>query len=130
MENFDLSEESPKESFPWIPVVVGVIVLGLAALWIAHSKSENKSRLAVVSVLERELDMDQAALQAQKDKVVQLSQELEALKADIQAGQVKNHKAAVAEYNKKAAEQRTAREQWITMANQYNEKVARLRKLQ
>src|SRR5690348_11082028 len=97
--SFDLPEESKKARAPWIGILAGLFLFGLATAWILRSKEENKSREAVVAVLEKELDMDQAALQTQKDKVLQLTQQLESAKAAIRAGQVKDGKKAVADYN-------------------------------
>jgi hypothetical protein len=129
--NFGLPEEpASQESFPWLVVGVAVVLFAVAAVWIFHSKEENKSREAVVAVMEKELDMQQAALQAQKDKVVQLSQQLEGLKSQIQYGQVKDRKKAVEEFNAMAKQQNAERDKYIQMANQYNEKVAKLHQLQ
>ena len=122
--------EAPKSQFPWVVVVVAVVIFVALAAWIMHEKSGDQARDAAVAVLEKELDTDQAALQNQKDKVVQLSQQLGAMKAEIQSGQLKDRKKAVRDYNALAAQQRAERDKWIEMANQYNEKVARLRKLQ
>jgi hypothetical protein len=127
--HFDLSGEPTGKSFPW-KIILGVLVVTLiVAFWIWYGTSGQKSN-AQVTALEAQLDTDSAALAAQKDKVMQLTQQLESMKQAILAKQVSDPKKAVADYNKLAAEQRADREQYKTMANQYNEKVAKLHELQ
>src|SRR5689334_6372414 len=116
--------EPSAEGLPWLAIIAGVIIFGLLVGWILHEKTADTSRQATAAALEKELDGEQAALQSQKDKVIQLSQQLEVLKSQIEAGQLKDRKKAVENYNQLAAEQRAERDKWITMANQYNEKVA------
>ena len=129
--NFNLPGEAPgEEKFPWAVVIIGVVVFAVALVWIYHSKSENSAREAAVAVLEKDLDTDQAALQAQKDKVMQLTQQLEGLKSQIRYGQIKDKKKAVADYNAMAKQQNAERDKYIQMANQYNEKVAKLHQMQ
>ena len=127
--HFDLSDETTEKSFPW-KIVLGVLaVVLIVAFWVWYGTSGEKSN-AQVTALEAELDKDSAALQAQKDKVMQLTQELATMKQAILNKQEPDPKKAVADYNKLAAEQRADREQYKTMANQYNEKVAKLHELQ
>lgn len=129
-ESFELPEELKPQRFPWRAVVVVLVLFALAVAWIMNEKSRNKSREAVVAVLEKELDQDRTALDNQKEKVANLSQQLDTMKAMIQAGQLKGGPKVVNDYNQLAAEQRAEREKWIAMASQYNEKVSRLHKLQ
>lgn len=127
--NFDLSDEPTGSSFPW-KIVLGVLVVALIiAFWVWYGTSGQKTD-PQVAVLEAQLTTDSAALEAQKDKVMQLTQQLASMKQAILEKQVKDPKKAVADYNKLAAEQRADREQYKTMANQYNEKVAKLHDLQ
>jgi len=128
--NLDLSEEPAGSSFPWKNVILAVLAVAfLAAFWIWYSSSSQKST-AQITALEKELDADSAALQAEKDKILQLTQQLDKMKQDILAERVQDHKKAVAEYNKLAAQQRAEREQYKAMADQYNQKVSKLHELQ
>ena len=123
---FDMPEEEPSEErpFPWVAVIVGILLFGIAAAWIWHEKSQGKARAEAVAALEQELTADEAVLQAQKDKVVQISQQLDALKLKIQTGKASDAKKATDEYNALAKQQNDEREKYLSMANDYNAKVA------
>lgn len=127
---FDLPQEGPSErrSFPWAIVVAAAVLLSGLAAWILSSRSSHSQEAAVA--LEQELTTDEAALQAQKDKVVQLSEQLDSLKLRIQTGQVQDRKKATDEYNALAKQQNGEREKYLSMATDYNAKVARYKQAQ
>ena len=127
-DRFQLPEEPPKK-FPWVLVIFGAILFVVVAIWAIHSRSENSAQQAAIAALDKELDAEYPAVQAQKDKVVQLTQQLDTMKQKITTGELKG-KAAVDEYNKLAAEQRAERDKGIAMANEYNNKVSQLRKME
>jgi hypothetical protein len=130
--NLDLPEEPPPKRFPWGVLAVGAVfvVMAIVALFLVKQKPNEQAREAIIRTLEKELDLEKEALQAQRDKVLGLTNHLDSMKQAIQSGQVENRKKAVQEYNKIAAEQRAEREKFKTLANQYNEKVAKLRQLE
>ncbi len=112
---------------------MGVLILffAIAIGLILRSKSQNGARDAVAVALEQELDADRAALESQKEKVVELTQQLDAIKQKFSLGLIKDEDKpqTVKQYNQLAAQQRAERDKFTPMANAYNEKVARLRQL-
>jgi len=125
-------DEIPEKEFPWGPVVAGaiVVVMIILGIWISHAKQQEKEQEATMAALDQELAGDERAVKEERAKVENMTKSLEDLRAAIQTGQVKDKKAAVDEFNKKAAEQRTERQTFIQMADQYNQKVAKYRDLQ
>ena len=122
----------PVTRIPWGPIFVAAIFLGLGilAFWIMREKKSQKAREATVAALDQELGADEQAVKAQRAKVDDLTKRVEELRTRIQVGDVKDGKAAVAEFNKMAAEQRAERDKFIQMAEQYNQKVAKFHQLE
>src|SRR5580704_12717362 len=118
-------EEPPIKQTPWGVIIAVVIFIGLTVLvvYITREKKNEQARDAVVEILDKELETDQQAVQAQRDKVMDLSRQVESVRSRIQAGQEKNGKAAVAQFNQLAAQQRTERDKFKQMAEEYNQKV-------
>jgi hypothetical protein len=127
-DGFDLKESEPRNAsgFPWVAMGIALAIFGLAAGWIIYSKSHDSG----ASALEAELAQDKIVLMQERDKVFEMTQQLDAMKQAIQFGQGADKKQASADYNKLATEQRTQREKVKTLADQYNAKVAKLRELQ
>jgi hypothetical protein len=128
--NLDVPESAEKESFPWIPIVVIIAVIAAAAMWILHGKASRVGHDTTVDALEQQLTADEAVLDEERNKVVDMTNQLEAMKQAITFGQVKDRKKAADDYNKLAAEQNAQRDKVKTLAQHYNEKVAKLRELQ
>src|ERR1017187_8572010 len=123
--------EPPAHPIAWGPIVVVALVLamGIFAFWVMHERKADQARQAALTAIEQELGGEEQAVKDQREKVMDLSKRLEDMRAKIQVGDVPNGKAAIAEFNKLAAEQRAEREKFVTMADQYNQKVAKSRQL-
>jgi small-conductance mechanosensitive channel len=131
-DNFDSDYEPPAKDRPWglIAGVIAFVVLGALAFWATHEKKNDEARQQVLAAMDKDLTADEDAIKAQREKFMELNRQLEVLRASIQAGTEKNGKAAVAQYNKLAAQQRAEREKFAQMADAYNKKVAEFRKLE
>ncbi len=127
-----ISDEQPSRQRPLgiIAAIVTFIVFIALGYWITQQKKSDQVREQVLSALDKELTADEEALKAQREKLGELTQRVEARRAAIEMGEYKSGKAAVAEFNKLAAEQRAEREKFTKMAEEYNKKVAEYRKLE
>ena len=106
-----------------------VVAFALAAGWILYGRYYRGGSATAVAGLEQQLVTEKAALDEERNKVFDMTNQLEAMKNAIASGQVKDRKKAVAEYNQLAAEQNAQRQKVKTLANQYNTKVAKLQEL-
>ena len=123
----NLSEYDEEKGFPWA-IIIGIIVgIAIVGGWLMHMKAGKDS---VRNALQQELMADKTSLDAERQKVFDLTSELEGLKQKIAQNQVADRKAAVAQYNQVAAEQRTQREKVEALSVQYNAKVEQLENLQ
>jgi hypothetical protein len=129
--NLDMPELEEKAGFPWIGIVLAVVVVILVVGWYLHRKPQHQGQVTAVAAFEQQLNVDRAVLEDERHKVFVLTDQLEALKQQIESGELKgkDKEKAVADYSQLAAEQRAQREKVKTLADQYNEKVANLRKL-
>jgi histidinol dehydrogenase len=125
-------DEAPEKEFSWGPVIAGAIFVGMVvfAIWIVQDKKHQKEREAVLLTMDKELATDEQAVKDERRKLEEMTKSVEELRTRIQYGQVKDGKAAVEEFNKKAAEQRAEREKFVQMADQYNQKVAKFHQLE
>jgi len=114
------------------PLLVAAILIGFGifAFWAMQDKKAQKERLAATQSLEQELTADEAAVKAERGKLEDLTKRVEQLRAKIQLGDVPDGKAAVAEFNALAADQRAEREKFLQMAEQFNQKVAKFHQLE
>ena len=128
--NLDLPELEEKEGFPWVVLVVIIAAIALAGMWIIHGKSYRSGHDTTVAALEQQLSVDKVELDAARDKIFDMTNQLEAMKNAIKLGQVQDKKKAVEDYNKLAAEQNAQRDKVKTLADAYNAKVAKLHELQ
>lgn len=110
-----------------IAAVVAVVIVGIGIALLTDSSHKND---AAIQALTKELDAESATLSAQREKLVELSNHVEALKKQIDNRRVSDLKRAVEQYKVLAAQQRAQRDEYMRLAGQYNEKVAQLRKLQ
>ena len=128
----DTPDEPPVKGPPWGVIVVAALFAAMTflAFWVNHEKKSRLEREASISVLDKDLAADEAAVKAQRQKVQDLTKQIEELRNRIQYANVKDGKTAIAEFNKLAADQRAEREKFILMADQYNQKVSKFRELQ
>jgi len=132
-DKFNMPDE-PVAKGPLPPGVVAGIIIAffvIALGLIVHSKSQQKLRDAQAAALEQELDADKAALDAQKAKVTQLTQQLDAIKQKFELGLIKNEDKpkAAAEYHQLVEQQHAERDKFAPMADAYNAKVEKLQEL-
>ncbi len=130
LPDFDLPPVSEKSGFPWVIIGVVVALMGVAAWWILSGKFQHQGRQTAVAALTEQLDKDRAALDAERRKAVEMTQQLEVMKQAYELGQVPDKRQAIADYTKLEAAHQAQREKVKTLAAQYNEKLANLHKLQ
>lgn len=129
----DIGDSSSDYSAPPKPRPVGVIaavvtfiiLMGLG-LWVVREKKADSARQEKLAAMDKELTDQEALMKAQKDKLIELSAQLESMKVAMQMGK----KGTVAEYNKIAAQQRTERQTYTKMAEEYNKRVVEYKKLE
>jgi hypothetical protein len=130
LPNFDLPPLSEKSNFPWIVIVLVVVSLGVAAWWFFADKTPHQGHETAVSALEQQLDKDRAALDAERAKAVDMTQQLEALHEAINLGKVPDKRQAIADYTRLDAAHTAQRDKVKKLTDQYNEKLASLQKIQ
>jgi hypothetical protein len=130
--NLDFENGSSEKRMPRLSYVLAgiILLLAAAAFWVSRENKNRQSRQQVLQIMEKEMDRDKEALEAQKGKVVDITNQLDSLKSAIQLGLPENGKKAVEEYNKLAAQQRAERDTFTQMADEYNKKVAKYRQLE
>jgi hypothetical protein len=131
-DKLETGYEPPRKERPWgaIAAVVAFILLGIFAFWITHEKKNDQARQEILKALDKELTDEEDAIKAQRDKVMDLTHQVEALRGSIASGQVENGKAAVAKFKELVAQQRVERDKFTQMADVYNKKVAQYRNLE
>jgi hypothetical protein len=129
MVDLDLtsSDSEEKQGFPWLIIVAIGVVLALVGAWIVHAKSNQAGSIAA---LEQLLTAQHAEIDVERQKVFDLSTQLESMKHAIAAGVVADRLNAVDDYNKLAARQRIQREKVKTLVEAYNTNVGKLHDLQ
>ena len=130
-DHLDLGNDLSRKGPPWGMILTVATVVGLAvmAFWVSREKNNESSRKEILGVMDKELTSDEDAIKAERERVTELTKRVEELRSRIQMGDYKNGKAAVAEFNKLAAAQRTERQKFTQMADAYNKKVAKYRRL-
>ena len=125
-------EESAQKSFPGLGIGIGIalVVMAVVAAVILHGRPQRLQKEAAIAQLTKELDTDREALEEQRSKVVDVTQQLQIIRRSIEAGQVANRKKAVDEYNQLARQQNAERDKFTSMAAQYNAKVAKLKAME
>src|SRR4051794_16691863 len=103
--NLDLPEVDEKEGFPWVTIVAIVAVFLVGGAWLYYGKGYHTGGDTVVAALEQQLANEKVAWDAEKQKVIDVTNELDALKQKIALGQAGNKAEAVAHYNQLAKEQ-------------------------
>jgi len=128
--SFDLPPEPEASGSPWLVIFIVLVTLGMAAWWIFSGKSPQQGHETAISALEQQLDKDRTALDAERAKSVEMTQQLEVLHQSINLGKVPDKRQALADYTKLDAEHRAQRDKVKKLTDQYNEKLANLQKLQ
>jgi anti-sigma28 factor (negative regulator of flagellin synthesis) len=128
----NFNDKTSSSQIPWrnVLVVVVFIGMGILAFWVTREKKSGQAKTAILQSLDLELTADEKAVNAQREKVNDLTKQVEALRRQIQEGHLKDAKAAIAEFNTLATQQRAARETFVQMADQYNQKVAKYQQLE
>jgi uncharacterized membrane-anchored protein YhcB (DUF1043 family) len=131
-QKFEWPEEPAQKSFPGLGIGIGIalVLMAVIAAVILHGRPQRLQKEAAIAQLAKELDTDREALEEQRSKVVDLTQQLQMIKQAIQGGQVANRKKAVDEYNRLALQQNAERDKFTSMAAQYNAKVAKLKQME
>ena len=113
----------------FIPVLlIGVGLFIALGIWAVQSRHRREAHEADVGRIEQELAMEREKLETLRAKVVSLTEKLDAKKRAIANNQVEDRKTAVEEFNRMAAEQRAARQAYMEMGQEYNEKLSKLRR--
>jgi len=111
-------------------VLIGILlVIGLAAAYLLVGREDREKQRTAVEQMEYELDNQRSLMNLHREKLVELSRELDNLKQSIETGQVLNAKQSAQDYQRYANEQRAARDEYLQMEAQYNDKVVALQKL-
>ncbi len=109
-----------------IAAVITFILLTVVGLWVVREKKTDRARQDALAAMDKDLTDQENIMKTQKEKLIELSGQLESIKVGMQMG--KKHSAA--EYNKIAAQQRAERKLYTEMAESYNKKVAEYKKLE
>jgi hypothetical protein len=127
---FELPPEPEESNFPWIGLGIGLaVILAVAAWWFTLTPGHQGPATAVTA-LEQQLTNDRLALDAERNKAVQMTQQLEAMKQDWATGKVADKHQAAIDYGQLEAARDAQRKKVKTLTDQYNEKVANLEKVQ
>jgi hypothetical protein len=127
--DYNLPPVSDESGFPWVIFIFIVVALGGAAWWFLSGKSLHQGQATAVAALDQQLITERAALDAERQKAVDMSKQLEAMKRAIQLRKVHNLKQAKADYAKLQAAYQAQAEKVKTLTAQYKEKVNNLQKL-
>lgn len=130
LPNFDLPPLSEKSGIPWLGIGFVVVALGAAAWWFLAGRSPQSGHQTAIAALEQQLNKDREALDAERAKAMEMTQQMETMKQAYALGKVSNKRQAIADYTKLAAEQKAQREKVRQLSQQYNEKLSSLQKLQ
>ena len=116
--------------FPWLIAALVAVSVGVAAWWIFSGKNPHQGHETAISALEQQLNNDRSALDAERAKSVEMTQQLEALHQAINLGKVPDKRQALADYTKLDAAHNAQRDKVKKLFDQYNAKLASLQKLQ
>jgi hypothetical protein len=131
LPDFDLPPTSAKSSVLWLAMVLAVLALGgAAAWWFLSTKTTPPAHETAVTALEQQLDKVRIALDAERAKSVEMTQQLEVLHQAINLGKVPDKRQALADYTKLDAEHRAQRDKVKALSEQFHQKLANLQKLQ
>ncbi len=128
--HFDLPPDSDDSNFPWLGVVVAIVLIGGAAWWFFSGKTAVPGHETATTALEQQLDKDRAELDAERAKSVAITQQMEALHQAINLGKVPNKRQAMADYTNLNTEHEVQRAKVKTLSDQFHQKLANLQKLQ
>jgi len=125
--NLDLSEPEEKVGFPWL-IIAGIILVSVViGAWLMRSKAHQD---VAINALEQQRLAQKVVLDQERDKVFEITKQLDTLRGQIAAQKAGDPKEAVARYNAMAEEQRTQRIKVKALADDYNKTVAQIHELQ
>ncbi len=128
--DFDAGADYESKKSPVAKILAFAAIAGLLALayhLVQESRNE-KARKEIIAVLDQELTNEDRAIKEERQKIVDLTREIDMKRGVLQSG--KHKKADVEDFNKLAAQQRAEREKFTQMAEEYNKKVAKLQEME
>jgi hypothetical protein len=128
--NIELPDVDDNEGFPWITIIAVIAVFLLGGAWLYLGRGYKAGGQTAAAALQSQLVTEKATLADEKQKVFDMTQDLDALKQQIATGQAGNKAEAVAKYNQLAKDQNAQREKVKRLADDYNAKVEKLHELQ
>jgi hypothetical protein len=128
--DLDFPDTEEKSGFPWIPFILIILGLVIAAVWIIHNKSSNSGQAASAATLKQQLSEDLVRLEAERQRVIKLTEQLDAMKRAITQGVVPDKEKAVEEYNQVVKQQNASRDKVRSLSQAYNQKLAEFEALQ
>src|SRR5688572_33381335 len=90
----DVGYEPPAKQRPLgvIAAVVTFLLLTILGIWIVQEKKQDRAKQEVLDTLDKELTQMANALKDQREKLVELSAQVDTMRAAIQNGVVPNRK--------------------------------------
>lgn len=125
-----LENEGPLPGSGFRKILIGVLVVTFVLVgYLLVNRGKGQEAKTQVEQMQMDLDAHRTAMNGQRDRLVELSREVDSLKQSIDSGEAANPKQAAIDYAKYAKEQRTAREEYLKMQADYNEKAVAFQKL-
>jgi hypothetical protein len=122
----ELSENDDKQQFPWVALVAILAGMTFVGAMLIYAKTYHGT---AESALEQQLTADKAEISRERDKVFELTRQVDALKEGLNIVSGEDRKAAVAEYNSAAGAQKAQHAKVAALMEKYNAKVAKLQEL-
>jgi hypothetical protein len=129
LPNLDLPPLMEKRGFPWVGLIIGIALVIAAVGWWFNRQPYHQGHATVVAALEKQLNEARTTLDAERDKAVKMTEQLEAMKQDWATGKVADKHQATADYAQLSAARDAQRKKVEALTAQYNEKLANLEKV-
>jgi hypothetical protein len=121
-DKIDISDKKRDVTFPgWI---IGAIVAVVLVGWYFGVRNP-KAKVDGPVITDQEMTAARSEVDAQKIKVVEITDQLARMEQQIAGLEGAKRKALKIEYNKLSVQQNAERDKWTAMAQEYNEKVAK-----
>src|SRR5436190_1761117 len=95
----DLPDLEEKSGSPWIWRAAVLAAMTLIGAWVVYEKYYRTGKDSSAGALEQQLTADKAELAREREKVFELTQQVEALKQGLTVVSGEERKTAAAEYN-------------------------------